>query len=520
MLTLSMMLSAMSCGSRNPNVSDSSDATASFAPPQNTAVPSAGPSSAQSDTGNSYMVSKTNYSNRNISVSYPQVTRMTDTSKQDVINDILKTQALKVLTWFDEDPSNDVLDIDYDKLTLDVDCSITWQGPNLLSVTYGGLGAVSGAAQPTKLFYSTNIDMFHARKVRLTDAVNLYDDDNYISNRLFLGDFDVYFAQISKYEIMNSANIKSNLELEHDLSNADSMDYIGTDKQTGIFSFFTKDSLCFSFPVGHAGGGHADAALKISDIAPVMSADTHIWYDYPGELAGLIFNANDINLKDLPDTIDDFVFYYPGHVYLFSALSEDNIYLYGYFAPDNNVSCSILRMNNMLYYFDWLYITPRRILPKLHFADFDKDGQNELAIVLYVGSGSGLSVEMLRMIEFGADGTFTDSELPPDDYVQYLENNLSYSIDTDDNVIMKAKNSTLNCGKIETAADWKFTGLGSPGDNVSFLIEGDKIRCIILVGLNYENCATTLFAGQAVIDVSYKDRRFEFGDIVLKPFDN
>lgn len=62
--------------------------------------------------------------------------------------------------------------------------------------------------------------------------------------------------------------------------------------------------------------------------------------------------------------------------------------------------------------FDWVYLTPRQILPRLFCLDVDGDWEDELILICYVGSGTGVSVDELHIIEKGPDGTLTDYALP------------------------------------------------------------------------------------------------------------
>ena len=62
--------------------------------------------------------------------------------------------------------------------------------------------------------------------------------------------------------------------------------------------------------------------------------------------------------------------------------------------------------------FDWLYLTPRRIPPWMDCFDADGDGENELIIVCYVGSGTNTSFYELHILEKNPDGTLTAYAFP------------------------------------------------------------------------------------------------------------
>lgn len=58
--------------------------------------------------------------------------------------------------------------------------------------------------------------------------------------------------------------------------------------------------------------------------------------------------------------------------------------------------------------FDWLFSTPRMFLPEMYCFDLDGDGEDELIVLCYSGSGTGVSVWDLHVVEKNGDGTLTD----------------------------------------------------------------------------------------------------------------
>lgn len=58
--------------------------------------------------------------------------------------------------------------------------------------------------------------------------------------------------------------------------------------------------------------------------------------------------------------------------------------------------------------FDWCFSTPRMFLPEMYCFDFDGDEEDELIILCYSGSGTGVSVWDLHVVEKNEDGTLTD----------------------------------------------------------------------------------------------------------------
>ena len=93
------------------------------------------------------------------------------------------------------------------------------------------------------------------------------------------------------------------------------------------------------------------------------------------------------------------------------ARTEDAA-LYGLAGEESRL---LLRWGDALAEFDWPYRTPRTVAPRLWQVDADGDGAEELAAVCYAGSGTGVSMEQLHIVERNEDGTLTDYCLPEED---------------------------------------------------------------------------------------------------------
>lgn len=78
----------------------------------------------------------------------------------------------------------------------------------------------------------------------------------------------------------------------------------------------------------------------------------------------------------------------------------------------NGESPALIRWGDSLAEFDWDFLTPRTILPRMDCFDADGDWEDELIVICYIGSGTGVSVEELHILEKGPDGTLTDYAFP------------------------------------------------------------------------------------------------------------
>lgn len=92
---------------------------------------------------------------------------------------------------------------------------------------------------------------------------------------------------------------------------------------------------------------------------------------------------------------------------LLAELPEANAAFYGL-----DYEKALIRWGNSLAEFDWLYATPRCVLPQIWQFDVDGDWQNELIIDCYVDGGTSVSIEELHILEKNADNTLTAYTLP------------------------------------------------------------------------------------------------------------
>lgn len=219
----------------------------------------------------------------NYNIKYPQLSGLSDVDKQKQINNILKDEALKVLKYYEE-PYGGFLDVD-------IEYKITLKTMTILSIQYSGDGYVSHAAHPNNLFYTTNINIKTGKRLRLTDIVNI--DEDFASK--FLNDG---FKALWPEQRVVLQDI-TNKEIQRNFKNADSLDNIGTEKKSDVFSYFTNDSMGISISVSHAIGDHAEFEIKYQDIKNNIKSESEIWNDL---LSPALESSNKkLNLNDLQE---------------------------------------------------------------------------------------------------------------------------------------------------------------------------------------------------------------------------
>ena len=201
-------------------------------------------------SSNPYQITKATYKDNDIKINYPQITKSSDQQKEGIINTQIKHETLKVLNYYLPEVQG---------LTLEINYEIKSKSASLLSIQYTGVGYMNGAARPNNHFYTTTIDFEMGNSLRLTDMVHI--DENFIENLK-------QNAKPVKPEHQGILNSIPTSDLLNMLTNADSLDNIGTENQSDTFSYFTSDTLGISIPVSHAEGGHAEFEISYQAIAP------------------------------------------------------------------------------------------------------------------------------------------------------------------------------------------------------------------------------------------------------------
>ena len=92
---------------------------------------------------------------------------------------------------------------------------------------------------------------------------------------------------------------------------------------------------------------------------------------------------------------------------LLAELPEQDVALYGV-RDHRGDDRALLRWEDSLAEFDWNFGGPLIVEPRLWCWDVDDDGQDEVVLVNHVGSGTGVSIEELHIVEKNEDGTLAD----------------------------------------------------------------------------------------------------------------
>jgi len=198
---------------------------------------------------------------------------------------------------------------------------------------------------------------------------------------------------------------------------------------------------------------------------------------------------------------------------LYAMIPSEDIYLYGV-RPYGMV----LYQNGKGTYFEWPGLMPRRVLPEMRYHDFDGDGNKELAVIMLVGSGTGVHVMDLHILkvkenydDWGSDRykpTYTEYTLYEKDVENWMTEPITITFAEDKKSFVVDTCGGSHTGKNDSYSDLTFSGVAY-GDIVYFSFEGTQIRTKIAIGAFYEEYVTPQFLGDIEADVTFNGDSFK-----------
>ncbi|MEB4782403.1 DUF4163 domain-containing protein [Paenibacillus jamilae] len=208
----------------------------------------------------SYELTREKYSKNGIVIKYPQITKLKDIAKQKSLNQILKTDALEGLQNYADSNSGVHVEIDYE---------IKRQSERFLSVQYKGIRYVKDAAYPTHMFYTTNLDMKQASRIRLRDLVKV--EKPFIE---LIKSGKITAVQPEQQGLIGDFTKDDLMQL---LANADVTKGSLAEVEMESFSYLTNDSLGMSVPMAHVVGDHAEYEIHFAQIPENIRQNEELW---------------------------------------------------------------------------------------------------------------------------------------------------------------------------------------------------------------------------------------------------
>lgn len=220
-----------------------------------------------------YKISITKYENGNTQIVYPELSGLGDKKIEDKLNGFIREDAMKLAKDYDGEAD-----------TLEVNFMISWAGENLLSIQFYGYANYADAAHPNNYFYTTNLNLTEASRIRVADAVKVSDDFArfFVANSHYAGPLDG-----------EDANLQEMLQEYIQAVDGAFLEKADTDEPGNeCYCYFTPDSLGISISVPHVIADYAQYEIKYDEITSFINRQNVIWKDFPQSLSA---NGNAVN---------------------------------------------------------------------------------------------------------------------------------------------------------------------------------------------------------------------------------
>lgn len=192
--------------------------------------------------------------------------------------------------------------------------------------------------------------------------------------------------------------------------------------------------------------------------------------------------------------------------------------LYG-MVTDADMAGVLLSFDGKCQYFDWYYTSPQTVMPNIVNADYDGDGQEEIAVILHAYTGTGVSMEQLFMLEQQSDGSWTAVENTQ--YPEQIEAEVACIYREDDKLLeIRDQKADRLIGKMDLTVLMDETRVYDGtyfGDIVSFVPEDDEIYVQLMPGIRMKDWAILSYTDEEVLRarVVYDGQSFSLEDYEL-----
>lgn len=217
--------------------------------PKETMAPSSAPETTAAETASqtseasSVSASIKTYTSGKITIEYPAVDKMEDSTKQEQVNDLLKSNALSIIR---------VNGIDESKDSLAVKCKVVSVDRKRITAVYTGTLFSEGAAYPPNLFYTNTVNLTQVQDLGLGDFTDAYTMAGYVlSDDVVFSDLDAEMqAQVLEYRSTLDIDTINKIFAEADFPLSSETEWPES------FSYEKQGTIYFSLPVPHALGDY------------------------------------------------------------------------------------------------------------------------------------------------------------------------------------------------------------------------------------------------------------------------
>ena len=208
--------------------------------------------------------------------------------------------------------------------------------------------------------------------------------------------------------------------------------------------------------------------------------------------------------RDTPDFFD---------IVLIDQLPEKHIAIYGYNDEQCQMEGVAIELNGNMNYFDWVYTSPRSLIPDCYWNEENK----QLQMALYVYTGSGLAAQELHVLQQSDNNTLQDNTFGWNDYTNLLYDRIQFAYNEETGRLTLYDNqSQTELTEIELAEnDIEYLELGC----ISNFVLGEKLVFYVETGyyprdsvmVEYENMP--ILEIEILMEQTENGIRFDFGEM-------
>lgn len=174
------------------------------------------------------------------------------------------------------------------------------------------------------------------------------------------------------------------------------------------------------------------------------------------------------------------------------ASDNDNVRLYTALKDGNTYKGYIVEVNGKKHTFDWESPRLPNYPPEIHYADIDKDGQEEVIVILSLGTGTGMSMQELHVVK---PNEWKEVYAPPAEKAASTLVSSTISNDNGDALIklqLKGKTPSMVTLRYPERADGNIGDLAGIGAVTSYRIENGTLKAETNVFIGFLESIGTL----------------------------
>jgi len=211
-----------------------------------------------------YSIIDETYTEKGITIKFPQLTKASDPIKGDSINKSIQESIRSKLD------SLRIGNEDLGALTLDLSYEMAGYGNKVLSITYQGYSNYEQANSP--------VNIYHTQNIALNDVHTMTLKESFTINDFFVERFKSGMYSPSRADLdLEKAGVNIKEEIERQYSNKD---LISLFQKAEANYKLTEYGVVLSIEVPHALGDHLEMAVPYETIEINIIRNNPLWKDY------------------------------------------------------------------------------------------------------------------------------------------------------------------------------------------------------------------------------------------------